>query len=254
LQDLDPSKLEALAKQSLNEIWLALPMGDGSQMRMVMEHLQMSTATIRFVPDWFSFRLINHGVSEVLGMQMIDLEGLAGHRGSLFGHTAGGQPSQKAFECALAMELSRLDPKRPVVVEAESAKVGNLRLPPQLWAAMGKAPRVAIEATLPERARYLSRAYADIVADEARLLSVIGLLAHAHSEETISSWATFALSGQFEALAHELMERHYDPRYEKHRARMAHAQEVILAPSLTEADLPALADQVAAAVTRLALP
>ena len=75
LQDLDPKKLDALAKQSLNEIWLALPMGDGSQMRMVMEHLQMSTATIRFVPDWFSFRLINHGVSEVLGMQMIDLYG-----------------------------------------------------------------------------------------------------------------------------------------------------------------------------------
>jgi len=75
LRDLDAAKLHELAKQNLNEIWLALPMGDGSQMRMVMEHLQMSTATIRFVPDWFSFRLINHGVSEVLGMQMIDLYG-----------------------------------------------------------------------------------------------------------------------------------------------------------------------------------
>jgi len=50
-------------------------MGDGVQMRMVMERLQMSTASIRFVPDWFSFRLINHGVSEVLGVQMIDLYG-----------------------------------------------------------------------------------------------------------------------------------------------------------------------------------
>ena len=50
-------------------------MGDGSQMRTAMEHLKLSTATIRFVPDWFSFRLINHGVSEVLGMQMIDLYG-----------------------------------------------------------------------------------------------------------------------------------------------------------------------------------
>ena len=187
------------------------------------------------------------------GMQVIDLEGLAGHRGSLFGHTAGGQPSQKAFECALAMELSRLDPKRPVVVEAESAKVGNLRLPPQLWAAMGKAPRVTTEASLPERARYLSRAYADIVADQARLLEVLGLLRHAHADETITAWESLALSGRFEALAHDLMEQHYDPRYEKHRARMAHTQEVISAPSLAEADLPALADQVAAAVTRLAL-
>lgn len=187
------------------------------------------------------------------GMQVIDLEGLAGHRGSLFGHTSGGQPSQKAFECALAMELSRLDPTRPLVVEAESAKVGNLRLPPQLWAAMGKAPRVTIEASLPERARYLSRAYADIVADQARLLEVLGLLRHAHAAETITAWESLALSRRFEALAHDLMERHYDPRYEKHRARMAHTQEVISAPSLAEADLPALADQVAAAVTRLAL-
>ncbi len=68
----------------------------------------------------------------------------------------------------------------------------------------------------------------------------------------IGEWESLALSGQFEALAHNLMERHYDPRYEKHRARMAHAQEVIMAESLAEADLPALADQVAAAVARLA--
>ena len=68
LTELNPQQLTALALQPLNEIWLALPMGDGSQMRLVMEHLKLSTATIRFVPDWFSFRLINHGVSEVLGM------------------------------------------------------------------------------------------------------------------------------------------------------------------------------------------
>lgn len=185
------------------------------------------------------------------GVQVIDLEGLAGHRGSLFGHTAGGQPSQKAFEGALAMALSRLDPTRPVVVEAESAKVGNLRLPPQLWAAMGKAPRVAIKATLPERARYLSQAYADIVADQSRLLAVLGLLRHAHPAETINDWTGLAQSGQFEALAHDLMLRHYDPRYEKHRTRMAQAQEIIEAQSLAEAELPALADQVVAALGRL---
>ncbi len=185
------------------------------------------------------------------GVQVIDLEGLAGHRGSLFGHTSGGQPSQKAFECALAMALSRLDPTRPLVVEAESAKVGNLRLPPQLWAAMGKAPRVTIAARLPERARYLSRTYADIVADEVRLLGVIGQLRHAHSHETVDSWAALAQSRQFEALAQDLMERHYDPRYEKHRARADHAEVVIDAQSLADADLPALTAQVATAVARL---
>jgi len=75
VKDVNIEELNELAKQPLNEIWLALPMGDGVQMRMVMERLQMSTASIRFVPDWFSFRLINHGVSEVLGVQMIDLYG-----------------------------------------------------------------------------------------------------------------------------------------------------------------------------------
>jgi tRNA 2-selenouridine synthase len=184
------------------------------------------------------------------GVQVIDLEGLAGHRGSLFGHTAGGQPSQKAFESALAMALSRLDPARPLVVEAESAKVGDLRLPPQLWAAMCKAPRVTINASLPERARYLARAYADIVADVPRLLSVIDLLRHTHAKETIEGWSDLAASGQFEALAHDLMLRHYDPRYEKHRDRMAPAQETIEAASLADADLPALTDAVAAALER----
>lgn len=185
------------------------------------------------------------------GVQVIDLEGMAGHRGSLFGHTAAGQPSQKAFESSLAMALSRLDPGRPLVVEAESAKVGDLRLPPQLWAAMRKAPRVIIQATLAERAQYLAHAYADIAADEARLLGVIDLLRHAHARETVEAWAVLAQSGQFEALAHDLMLKHYDPRYEAHRERMEMASEVITAPSLAPVDLPALAHQVAAALGRL---
>ncbi len=182
------------------------------------------------------------------GVQVIDLEGLARHRGSLFGHMPGGQPSQKAFECALAMELSRLDPSRPVVVEAESAKVGDLRLPSQLWAAMCKAPRVIIEASLPERARYLTRAYADIVADGARLVQVIDLLRHAQPRETIEAWTALAASDQFEALAQDLMQVHYDPRYEKHRARMTVPAIALQAPSLAEAALNDLAGQVAASV------
>ncbi|MGV8986116.1 MAG: tRNA 2-selenouridine(34) synthase MnmH [Cypionkella sp.] len=185
------------------------------------------------------------------GVQVIDLEGLARHRGSLFGHMPGGQPSQKAFECALAMELSRLDPDRPLVVEAESAKVGDVRLPPHLWAAMCKAPRIIIEAPLAERARYLTRAYADIVADGDRLAEVIELLRHAHSHETIETWTAMAASGQFEALAHDLMERHYDPRYEKHRARMEVAGVLLSAPSLEDAALDGLAVEVAAAIAAI---
>ena len=189
-----------------------------------------------------------------LGVQVIDLEGLARHRGSLFGHMPGGQPSQKAFEVALALELARLDPSRPVVVEAESSKVGNCRVPPQLWKAMVAAPRVAIAAPRAARAQYLTRAYADMVADGARLAGVIELLRLAHAHAQVDLWRQMAEAGQFAALADSLMEAHYDPRYDKHRERMAVPLVEIAVKRLDEGDLVGLALRVAAEVVRLSAP
>ena len=67
--------LDQLAKQSFDEIWLALSMDEQHQIGELMEGLKNSTANVRLVPDWFSYRLINHGVSEVLGVEMVDLYG-----------------------------------------------------------------------------------------------------------------------------------------------------------------------------------
>ena len=204
--------------------------------------------------DPFPFRLVvldgNTGSAktEVLnllparGVQVIDLEGLANHRGSLFG-SMGEQPSQKAFEGRLALALARLDPSRPVVVEAESAKVGDCRLPPKLWRAMVEAPRVAIEAPRRARAGYLLRAYADLVADVARLDGVVASLALAHPREVIAEWRAMVAEGRFVDLAEGLMERHYDPRYGKHRARMAVPFTEVEVAGLD--DLGAIADRVA---------
>jgi tRNA 2-selenouridine synthase len=185
------------------------------------------------------------------GVQVIDLEGLARHRGSLFG-SIGAQPSQKAFEGALALALAALDPTRPVVVEAESSKIGDCRVPPELWKAMVAAPRVAIAAPRPARAAYLSRAYADLTADAARLAATVDLLRPMHPREVIDAWQALAGAGDFTALADSLMERHYDPRYDKHRARMAAPLSEIPAGRLDEADLPGLAEKIASAVRGLA--
>ena len=185
------------------------------------------------------------------GVQVIDLEGLARHRGSLFGHMPGGQPSQKAFEMALALELVKLDPSRPVVVEAESSKVGDCRLPPELWKAMVAAPRVAIAASRGARAEYLVRAYADMVEDPLRLSGVIELLRGAQAHDLVDEWLRLADAGAFVALADSLMEMHYDPRYEKHRARMAVPVVEVATEDLAEGDLPGLADAVAARVLAL---
>ena len=183
-----------------------------------------------------------------LGVQVIDLEGLARHRGSLFGAMPGGQPSQKAFERDLALVLAGLDPSRPVVVEAESSKVGECRVPPELWKAMVAAPRVAIASHRAARAEYLVRAYADMVEDKARLVGVIELLRMAHGRGVVDGWLELAEAGQFAALADGLMEAHYDPRYDKHRERMAVPLAEIPAPALGAEDMPGLAAAVAEVV------
>lgn len=154
-----------------------------------------------------------------IGVQVIDLEGLANHRGSLFG-AMGPQPSQKAFEGALAMALARLDPARPVVLEAESIRIGNLYLPPKLYGAMQAAPRFAIEAPLAARAQYLVTAYGDLIADPARLQDVISQLRPMHPAAQIAEWQQMAVAGDHRALAAGLMEQHYDPRYAKHRGKV----------------------------------
>jgi tRNA 2-selenouridine synthase len=181
---------------------------------------------------------------------VIDLEGLANHRGSLFG-ALGPQPSQTSFEGALAMRLVTLDPARPLVVEAESAAIGNVNLPPRLWRAMVAAPRIVIRAPLAERAAFLTRAYADLVADPARLLTRIEALRPMHAREVIAEWQAQAAGGDLRGLAEGLMARHYDPRYASHRARMPAPAAEVAADRLDEAGIDTLADRVAAAIAQI---
>lgn len=181
------------------------------------------------------------------GQQVLDLEGLANHRGSLFGHRMGGQPSQKAFEGQLAVAISALNPARPVVVEAESSRIGGLMLPKQLWAAMCAAPRIRIAAPLAARATYLTGAYRDMTEDRARLMGVVESLRPLHPADRIADWLAWAESGDFTALAAGLMQDHYDRRYEKHRARFGRPDDRLLTTErLDEPSLDQLADRVAA--------
>jgi tRNA 2-selenouridine synthase len=183
---------------------------------------------------------------------VIDLEGMANHRGSLFGARAGGQPSQKAFEGRLALALARLDPARPVVVEAESSKIGNLSLPPRLWRGMVAAPRVAVAAPLEHRAAYLTRAYSDLTSDADELAAVIERLRPLHPAERIEGWLKMAAEGAFQPLAHELMALHYDARYAKQRSLTGAPEPVTVdAESLVPEALPGLAARLAAEIDRL---
>ena len=147
------------------------------------------------------------------GGQVLDLEGLANHRGSVLGPRPGGQPSQKMLESRLVAALARLDPARPVLVEAESSKVDNLLVPPAVWQTMRAAPRLRLQASTEERARYLARAYADVAADRAELKRILSLLVRLQGHDRVNRWNAMVDDGEFVVLAHDLITRHYDSRY-----------------------------------------
>jgi tRNA 2-selenouridine synthase len=148
-----------------------------------------------------------------LGGQVIDLEGLARHRGSILGDIDGDQPSQKGFETALVQALDALDPARPVLVEAESARIGTLRVPPALWTAMKGSPRIVVEAPVPARAAFLAREYADLAADAPALTARLNGLRALVGHDTVDGWLDLLGQGRLTDLSEALVAQHYDPAY-----------------------------------------
>ena len=180
------------------------------------------------------------------GVQTLDLEALAAHRGSLFGAMPGGQPSQKLFESRLFAALEALDPTRPVVIEAESSKVGTRTLPPMLWSAMTTAPRIAITAPVAARARHIVSVYGQIAADPAALDTALTRLPRHHAKATVARWRAMAAAGEIETLATELIVEHYDPAYRRsdHDAALG----TVALTDLSDVELDRAADAVASRV------
>ncbi len=149
-----------------------------------------------------------------LGVQVIDLEELARHRGSLFGALAGtAQPSQKWFESSLLDLLDGMDPGRPLLVEAESSKVGQRSIPPALWNAMLRAQRIELSAPLEARVSYLLQSYPEIIEDRPALEAALTRLEVYPGRKRLKSWRLLADAGDFSSLVREVVELHYDPSY-----------------------------------------
>ncbi len=184
------------------------------------------------------------------GGQTLDLEGLARHRGSLLGALPGRpQPSQKMFESRLLAAIDALDPGRPILVEAESSKIGERMMGPMLWDAMVKAPRITLEVPAPERARYLAEGYAESVADLDALGALLARLPGRHGRKTIAVWQGMAEARELEALAAALIEAHYDPAYARaNRSDTRRRLGTIELAALSEADQNSAADRIEALV------
>lgn len=149
-----------------------------------------------------------------IGAQVLDLEKLAAHRGSVLGHLPDApQPTQKWFESQVWDRLRRFDPARPVFVESESKKVGNLRVPEAVMARMRASPCIALNLSRENRVRLLMEDYEHFCADPGALNAQLDHLVQLHGREKIERWQAMASGGAMAELVGQLLAEHYDPAY-----------------------------------------
>ena len=182
------------------------------------------------------------------GAQVLDLEALAAHKGSMLGALPGvAQPSQTRFETLLATAIEPMDIGRTVYIEGESARIGRLTLPRTLLGNMRSAPCIEIQASPSERLAYLLRDYAYLGDDREALAQRLAALTELHGKETVARWQGWASAGDLAPLFGELMERHYDPHYGRSQARnFTHwgARRRVAAPSLSPGGIAQVARAV----------
>jgi tRNA 2-selenouridine synthase len=167
------------------------------------------------------------------GGQVLDLEALAAHRGSVLGDLPETpQPSQKMFESLLWRAVNHYDPARPVYVEAESRKIGGLRVPEALIEEMWKSDCVVLESPVDVRVRLLKQEYAHFFDRVEALIAKLEHLIPLHGHAVIDHWKTLARSRRWDELAADLLVRHYDPAYSraitKHYPTLSRAQKLTL--------------------------
>jgi tRNA 2-selenouridine synthase len=196
-----------------------LPGGYRRYRKWVVEALQEA-------PSRFAFRVIHgptgSGKSRLLaalrrvGAQVLDLEDLAAHRGSVLGHLPDRpQPSQKWFESQVLHQLSSLDPARPVFVEGESKKIGQLQVPEALIAAMRASSCVLLDSAIEVRVSLLLEEYRHFVENPAALEAQLDCLVGLHGRETIARWKSLAARGAWRDFVALLLMEHYDPAYRR---------------------------------------
>jgi tRNA 2-selenouridine synthase len=200
-----------------------LPGGYRAYRRWVVEQLSLA-------PEKFSFRVVHgptgSGKSRFLaalaraGEQVLDLEALAAHRGSVLGALPSRpQPSQKWFESQLLAELRALDPARPVYVEGESKKIGEVQVPEALMARMRASACVVLEAKLETRISLLLDEYRHYVHDRRALEAQLDCLVELHGRQEIAQWKALAAADKWRDLVARLLLAHYDPAYARSSAR-----------------------------------
>ena len=154
------------------------------------------------------------------GAQVLDLEALAEHRGSVLGLVPGHvQPSQKRFDTRVWQSLRGFNRSRPVFVESESKKIGDLRVPEALIQRMRASACIWLELKVERRVAFLLREYDFFVRDPDAFCGRLDGLRHLRSNEVVDAWQSAARQGSSGDVVQALLETHYDPIYRRSMLR-----------------------------------
>lgn len=146
-----------------------------------------------------------------LGEQMLDLEGLANHRGSSYGNVClPPQPSTEHYENLVAQQWDAFDPSRRVWIEAESRLVGRCRVPPELFEQMEQSPVLEIQRDPGERIALLETIYGE--ADHQELIEATERIGRRLGPQNTKT-AVEAIRGGNLAPAIALALNYYDKTY-----------------------------------------
>jgi tRNA 2-selenouridine synthase len=195
------------------------------------------------LPKNFTFRVVcgptGSGKSRLLavlaqtGHQVLDLEGLAQHRGSVLGRLPDQlQPSQKWFDSMLLQSLQGFDLSQPVYVEAESKKIGSIALPAALFDAMHASPCLLLDVPMQTRVDGLLEDYSYYVNNPESFIEDLKPLYKFHGAKQLEHWSEMIRAGKLPEIVEELLALHYDPSYMRaitgHYAQLDKAQRVVL--------------------------
>lgn len=198
--------------------WKAHQLKGGYQdyRRQVMKDLDQWANQLRFI---VICGMTGSGKTRLLNAlkplsQVLDLEGLAAHRGSVLGGLPNQeQPSQKAFETALWNAIRGFNHQKIIYVESESKKVGGLHVPDALMERIRNSGCLEIEAERSIRVDCLMEEYAHFLEDSNTLENLLGLLTQRYGKKQILQWQALSQDKNFRVLVDELLIRHYDPAY-----------------------------------------
>lgn len=186
------------------------------------------------------------------GAQILDLEALAAHRGSLLGALPDqAQPSQKLFETRLIETLRGFDPAQPVFIEAESSRIGRVTLPKSLLVTFHQGRCIDLQASMDERVAFLLQDYAALFDDTEGFKQQLGRMIGLHSKKEIATWQAMIDANERETLFRALLNMHYDPAYarsqDNHFSQTEAALPYILHPNAAD-----LSGQATALLNQLA--